>query len=82
MSIDTSASEQIRRDSIREASASEEVLRNRISDGVFLLRLIFENARKVAMYLVPRCCDRKLPDIAECFGTNGYASLELPGLRV
>ena len=74
MSIDTSASEQIRRDSIREASAFEEVLRNRISDGVFLLRLIFENARKVAMYLVRRCCNQTLPEIAEYFGTNGYAT--------
>ena len=45
MSIDTSASEQIRRDSIREASASEEVLRNRISDGGFSIAF---NLRKCA----------------------------------
>lgn len=30
-------------------------------------------ARKVAMYLVKRCCNRTLPEIAEYFGANGYA---------
>jgi chromosomal replication initiation ATPase DnaA len=32
-------------------------------------------ARKVAMYLLRRCCDRTLPEIAEYFGTNGYATV-------
>jgi hypothetical protein len=32
-------------------------------------------ARKVAMYLVKRYCDRTLPEIAEYFGTNGYATV-------
>jgi chromosomal replication initiation ATPase DnaA len=32
-------------------------------------------ARKVAMCLVKRCCDRTLPEIAEYFGTNGYATV-------
>ena len=32
-------------------------------------------ARKVAMYLVKRCCDRTLPEIANYFGTKGYASV-------
>ena len=27
------------------------------------------------MYLVKRCCDRTLPEIAEYFGTNGYATV-------
>ncbi len=32
-------------------------------------------ARKVAMYLVKRCCDRTLPEIAEHFGTGGYSAV-------
>ena len=32
-------------------------------------------AREVAMYLLKRCCDRTLAEIAEYFGTNGYASV-------
>jgi len=32
-------------------------------------------ARKVAMYLVKRCCDRTLPEIAEYFGTGGYSAV-------
>jgi len=32
-------------------------------------------ARKVAMYLVHRCCDRTLPEIAEYSGTNGYETV-------
>lgn len=32
-------------------------------------------ARKVAMYLMKCCCDRTLPEIAEYFGTNGYATV-------
>ena len=32
-------------------------------------------ARKVAMYLVKRCCDRTLPEIAQYFRTNGYATV-------
>jgi chromosomal replication initiation ATPase DnaA len=27
------------------------------------------------MYVVKRCCDRTLPEIAEYFGTNGYATV-------
>ena len=27
------------------------------------------------MYLVKRCCDPTLPEIAEYFGTNGYATV-------
>ena len=27
------------------------------------------------MYLVKRCCDRTSPEIAEYFGTNGYATV-------
>jgi chromosomal replication initiation ATPase DnaA len=26
------------------------------------------------MYLMKRCCDRTLAEIAECFGTHGYAN--------
>jgi hypothetical protein len=32
-------------------------------------------ARKVAMYLLKRCCDRTLPEIAEYFGATGYTSV-------
>jgi chromosomal replication initiation ATPase DnaA len=32
-------------------------------------------APKVAVYLVKRCCDRTLAEIAEYFGTNGYATV-------
>jgi len=31
-------------------------------------------ARTVAMYLLKRCCDRTLPEIAEYFGINGYGT--------
>ena len=45
-------------------------------DGIFRgLRGRENEARKVAMYLVKRCCDRTLPAIAEYFGTNGYATV-------
>ena len=27
------------------------------------------------MYLVKRCCNRTLPEIAEYFGANGYAAV-------
>ena len=30
-------------------------------------------ARKVAMYLVRRCCDRTLPEMAKYFGSGSYA---------
>jgi chromosomal replication initiator protein len=32
-------------------------------------------ARKVAMYLMKRCCDRTLPEIADYFGAKGYATV-------
>lgn len=32
-------------------------------------------ARKVAMYLIKCCCDRTLPEIANYFGTKGYATV-------
>jgi len=32
-------------------------------------------ARKVAMYLVKRCCDRTLPEIAGYFGIASYATV-------
>ena len=32
-------------------------------------------ARKVAMYLVKRCCDLTLPEIAEYFGTGSYSTV-------
>ena len=32
-------------------------------------------ARKVAMYLVRRCCDRTLPEMAEYFGTGSYSAV-------
>jgi REP element-mobilizing transposase RayT len=32
-------------------------------------------ARKVAMYLVRRCCDRTLPEIAKYFGTGSYSAV-------
>lgn len=32
-------------------------------------------ARKVAMYLVKRCCDRTLPETAEYFGTGSYSAV-------
>ena len=31
--------------------------------------------RKVAMYLVKRCCDRRLPEIAKYFGAGSYAAV-------
>jgi len=33
-------------------------------------------ARKVAMYLVKRCCDRTLPEIAEYFGIGSYSAVK------
>ena len=45
-------------------------------DGIFHgVRGRENKARKVAMYLMKRCCDRTLPEIAEYFGTNGYATV-------
>ena len=45
-------------------------------DGIFRGVSGRENeARKVAMCLMKRCCDRTLPEIAEYFGTNGYATV-------
>jgi chromosomal replication initiation ATPase DnaA len=32
-------------------------------------------ARKVAMYLVKRCCDRTLPEAAEYFGVGSYSAV-------
>ena len=32
-------------------------------------------ARKVALYLVKRCCDRTLPEIAEYFGIGNYSTV-------
>ena len=32
-------------------------------------------ARKVALYLVKRCCDRPLPEIAEYFGIGNYSTV-------
>ncbi len=32
-------------------------------------------ARKVAMYLVKRCCDRTLPEMAEYFGIGSYSAV-------
>lgn len=32
-------------------------------------------ARKVALYLVKRCCDRTLPEIAEYFGIGSYSTV-------
>jgi len=32
-------------------------------------------ARKVAMYLVKRCCDRTLSEVAEYFGTGSYSAV-------
>ena len=31
--------------------------------------------RKVAMYLLKRCCDRRLPEIAKYFGAGSYAAV-------
>ena len=32
-------------------------------------------ARKVALYLVKRCCDRTLPEVAEHFGIGNYSTV-------
>ena len=32
-------------------------------------------AQKVALYLVKRCCDRPLPEIAEYFGIGNYSTV-------
>ena len=32
-------------------------------------------ARKVALYLIKRCCDRTLPEIAEYFGIGNYSTV-------
>jgi len=32
-------------------------------------------ARKVVMYLVRRCCDRTLPEVAEYFGVGSYSTV-------
>ena len=32
-------------------------------------------ARKVALYLVKRCCDRTLPEMAEYFGIGNYSTV-------
>jgi REP element-mobilizing transposase RayT len=60
----------------------ERVIRNIVEQYTVKREEIFrgvrgrENeARKVAMYLVKRCCDRTLPEIAEYFRTNGYATV-------
>lgn len=45
-------------------------------DGIFHGERHRENeARKMAMYLMKRCGDRTLPEIAKYFGTNGYATV-------
>jgi chromosomal replication initiation ATPase DnaA len=35
----------------------------------------YKVARKVALYLVKRCCDRTLPEIAEYFGIGNYSTV-------
>jgi chromosomal replication initiation ATPase DnaA len=57
---------------VRKIVEQYKVKREEVFHGV---RSRENEARKVAMYLVKHCCDRTLPEIAEYFGTNGYATV-------
>ena len=57
---------------ISEVVRQYKVTREEIIGGV---RGRENEARKVAMYLVRRCCDRTLPEIAEYFGIGSYSAV-------
>ncbi len=57
---------------ISEVVRQYEVAREEIIRGV---RGRENEARKVAMYLVKRCCDRTLPEMAEYFGIGSYSAV-------
>jgi hypothetical protein len=57
---------------INEVVRRYKVAREEIFRGV---RGRENEARKVALYLVKRCCDRTLPEIAEYFGIGNYSTV-------
>jgi putative transposase len=57
---------------IHEVMDRYKVTREEIFRGV---RGRENEARKVALYLIKRCCDRTLPEIAEYFGIGNYSTV-------
>jgi Bacterial dnaA protein helix-turn-helix len=57
---------------IREVVRHYRVTREEIFRG---MRGRENEARKVALYLVKRCCDRTLPQIAQYFGIGSYSAV-------
>ena len=57
---------------IQEVMGQYKVRREEIFRGV---RGQQNEARKVALYLIKRCCDRTLPEIAEYFGIGSYSTV-------
>jgi chromosomal replication initiation ATPase DnaA len=57
---------------INEVARQYKVAREEIFRGV---RGRENEARKVALYLIKRCCDRTLPEMAEYFGIGNYSTI-------
>ena len=57
---------------LHEIMGQYKVTREEIVRGV---RGRENEARKVALYLIKRCCDRTLPEIAEYFGIGNYSTV-------
>jgi chromosomal replication initiation ATPase DnaA len=57
---------------LHEIMGQYKVTREEIFRGV---RGRENEARKVALYLIKRCCDRTLPEIAEYFGIGNYSTV-------
>jgi REP element-mobilizing transposase RayT len=57
---------------IQEVMDQYKVTREAIFSGV---RGRQNEARKVALYLIKRCCDRTLPEIAQYFGIGSYSTV-------
>jgi REP-associated tyrosine transposase len=57
---------------IDEVARRYKVAREEIFSGI---RGRENEARKVALYLVKRCCDRPLPEMAEYFGIGNYSTV-------
>ena len=57
---------------ISEVAREYEVAREEIFHG---MRGRENEARKVALYLVKRCCDRTLPEMAKYFGIGNYSTV-------
>jgi putative transposase len=64
---------------LHEIMGQYKVTREEIFRGV---RGRENEARKVALYLIKRCCDRTLPEIAEYFGIGNYSTVSWSCRRV